>query len=149
MIHLSDVQPDSINQWTGLPEMNRNFWGYPFLISGRIYKKGIGIFPNSSLIYHLDGKWDTFSAILSADFNPYSKLKKAEYNGGKIQFGVYGDGYELFVSRAMHVNSEPQAFEIQITGINELKLVVRTQDWLPYFAQCGNWVDAKLEKNEF
>jgi hypothetical protein len=143
-VYLSDFKPDSINQWTGFPEMDRNFWGYPFQINGKQYKKGISIFPNSELIYHPNSEWDKFSAILSADLNPHSNLKKENYKSGKIQFGVYGDGDELFVSRVMDVNSESQVVEIPIRGIHELKLVVRTQDWLPFFAQCGNWIDAKL-----
>jgi hypothetical protein len=143
-IYLSDVYPDSINQWTGRTEMDRNFWGYPLESNGKRYEKGISIFPNSELIYHLKGEWETFSATVSADLNPFSNLKKNEYRAGKIQFGVYGNGDELFVSRAMDVNAEPQAFEIPTRGIDILKLVVRTQDWLPYFAQCGNWIDAKL-----
>ncbi|MCU0645478.1 MAG: NPCBM/NEW2 domain-containing protein, partial [bacterium] len=110
------------------------------------YQKGISVFPNSELIYRPNGEWDTFSAIVPAELNPFSNLKKEEYRGGKIQFGVYGDGDELFVSRVMDVNSEAQEIEIPITGVKELKLVVRTQDWLPYFAQCGNWIEAKLDR---
>ncbi|HEX9971489.1 MAG TPA: NPCBM/NEW2 domain-containing protein, partial [bacterium] len=143
-VYLSDTRPDSINQWTGLAEMDRNFWGDPFQIDAKKYQKGISVFPNSELIYRPNGEWDTFSAIVSAELNPYSNLKKEEYRGGKIQFGVYGDGDELFVSRVMDVNSEAQEIDISINSIKELKLVVRTQDWLPYFAQCGNWIEAKL-----
>ncbi len=32
-LYLSDVQPDSINQWTGNPEMDWNFWDCPFQIN--------------------------------------------------------------------------------------------------------------------
>lgn len=143
-VYLSDVQPDSVNQWTGVPELNRNFWGRPFQINGKKFQKGISVFPNSEIIYRLDGRWHTFSAVVSADLNPYANLKKEDYRGGKIQFGVYGDGDELFVSRVMDVNASPQKIEIPITGIKELKLVVRTQDWLPYFAQCANWIEAVI-----
>ncbi|MDZ7401503.1 MAG: NPCBM/NEW2 domain-containing protein, partial [candidate division KSB1 bacterium] len=142
-VYLSDFQPDSVNQWTGVPELDRNFWGRPFRIQGKEFKKGIGVFPNSELIYRLDGQWKMFSAIVSADLNPYCNLKKGDYRGGKIQFGVYGDGDELFASRVIDANSEPQEIEIPVAGIQTLKLVVRTQDWLPYFGQCGNWVRAK------
>ena len=143
-IYLSEIHPDSINQWTGTVELDRNFWGYPLHINGKSIDKGISIFPNSELIYHLNGEWDTFSATVSADLNPFSNLKKNEYKAGKIQFGVYGDGDELFISRVLDVNAGSQAFEIPIRDVDKLKLVVRTQDWLPYFAQCGNWIDAKL-----
>jgi|GEM_PF-1339717 len=143
-VYLSDFHPDSVNQWTGVPELDRNFWGHPFQLNGKKFPKGIGVFPNSELLYHLDGQWQHFSAIVSADLNPFSNLKKEQYQGAKIQFGVYGDGDELIVSRVMDVNSEPQEISVSVAGIKRLKLVVRTQDWLPYFAQGGNWIGAKL-----
>ncbi len=143
-IHLSDFQPDSVHQWTGVPERDRNFWGRPLQLDGKKFHKGISVFPNAELIYQLDGKWKTFSAIVAADLNPYSNLTRETYRGGKIQFGIYGDGDELFVSRVMDVNSEPQEIAVPVAGIKTLKLVVRTQDWLPYFAQSGNWVEARL-----
>lgn len=143
-VYLSDVQPHSVDQWMGVPELDRNFWGRPFQINGKKFQKGISVFPNSEISYQLDGRWHTFSAVVSADLNPYANLQKENYRGAKIQFGVYGDGDELFVSRAMDVNSEPQSIVIPIAGIEQLKLVVRSQDWLPYFAQSGNWIEAKV-----
>ena len=126
--------------------MNRTIWGTSFQVNGKKVLKGISVFPNSILIYHLNGEWDTFSAILSADINPHSALKINEYEGGKIQFAVYGDEQEIFLSRTMDVTTNPQKVNIPIRGVQKLKLVVRTQDWLPYFAQCGNWINAKLER---
>ena len=111
-----------------------------------VCNKGIGIYANSTLTYNINGKWDIFSAILSADLNPYIDLQKKNYKAGKIQFGIYGDSLELFVSQVIDVNSKPQKVNIAISGIDELKLVVKTQDWLPYFVQCGNWINAKLER---
>jgi len=146
MAYLSDFVPAEVDLTTGLVEYDRNFWGLPFRAGGKKYEKGIGLFPHATLVYRLDGKWNTFSAILSADLNSHSGLKKTEYEGGKIQFGIYGDGHELLVSRAMDVRSKPQKINISVTGIKELKLVVRTQDWLPYFAQSASWVDARLMK---
>ena len=63
-----------------------------------------------------------------------------------IPNNIYGDGYELFFSKLMDVNSVPQEFKIPVKGIRQLQLVARTQDWLPYFAQCGNWIQMKLER---
>ena len=145
-VYLSDVQPDSLWQWNGYPERDRTFWGRQFQINDNKYEKGISLFPNSTIIYQLEGRWDTLSVIWSADLSPYSGLSPERYDHGKIQLGIYGDGYELFVSRAIDVNSPPQEISVPISGVRELKLVVRTQDWLPYFAQCANLIDAKLLK---
>jgi len=146
-VHLSEVEPAHVEQWYGIPQMKRNYWGHAFQVDGKTFDEGIGVFPNSTLIYNLNEKWDTFSAILSAELNPHSDLKPEDYSGGKVQFAIHGDGHELLVSRVMDVNSMPQKVNISVRGINELKLMVLTQDWLPYFAQSCSWIDAKVERS--
>ncbi len=146
VIYLSEVEPDSLNQWTGTWEKDRCFWGTALRVDNQVYEKGIGVLPNSYLIYHPDGKWKTFSALLCVDTNPFADVEKEKYSGGKIQFAVYGDDHELFTSRVMDVNSEPQQLKLPIDGVETLKLVVRTQDWLPNFQQSASWVNAKLER---
>ena len=135
-----------MTQVNGDPDYDRNYWGMPFSLNGQVMVKGIGVMPNSEISYRLEGEWDRFSAILSADLNPFSGQHRHDYKGGKIQFGIWGDGRQLFMSKVMDVNSEPQPVDIPLTGITKLTLTVRTQDWLPYFAQSASWMDAKLTR---
>ncbi len=141
--YLSDMKPDGVTQLTGHPQFDRTFWGEPF---SQDRGKGIGVFPNSELTYILNGAWDVFTADLSAAMRPFIAISKSEYNQGKIQFGIYGDDRLLFVSNVMDVNSEQQHVEVPVRGVRVLKLIVRTQDWIPYFAQSANWGNARLER---
>jgi hypothetical protein len=140
-IYLSDLKPQEIIQINGLPEKDRSFWGQQFKINDKFYDKGIGIFPNSEILYELNGSWKTLSGIVTTELNPYFENKDST---GKMQFAVYGDDYELFVSEALGLKSESQKFEISVARIQELKLVVRTENWLPDFSLSGNWINIKL-----
>lgn len=142
-VFLSDVKPDQANFWTGLPEMDRNFWGRA-LKNGST--KGIGVMPNCELVYSLDGSWEKLSGALSVDLNPQVIAENMTNGGSKMQFAVYGDDSEIFVSSPMTLNSEVQEFSVPVFGVKELRLVVRTQDWLPNFSQSGTWLNVKLVK---
>jgi hypothetical protein len=145
-LYLSDMPPVSMEQTIETPQFDRTFWGSPFKVRSKTYSKGVGVCPHSKLIYRTQGRWKSFSAVLTADMNPHVGISRKDYKGGKLQFGVYGDGHELFVSKIMDVNSPPQEICVPIEGIDTLELVVRTQDWLPAFAQSASWVDAKLAR---
>ena len=145
-LYLSDMPPASMEQAAGTPQSDRTFWGSPFRARSKTYAKGLGVFPHSKLVYRARGRWKYFSAVLTADMNPHVGMRRKDYKGGKLQFGIYGDGHELFVSNAMDVHSPPQEISVPIEGIDALALVVRTQDWLPAFAQGASWVDAKLTR---
>lgn len=142
-VYLSDAKPDQTDFWTGLPEMDRNFWGRR-LKDGSA--KGIGVMPNCELVYILDGSWKNLSGAVSVDLNPQVNSEKITNGKSKMQFAVYGDDNEIYVSRPMTLDSEPQEFSVPAFGVKELRLVVRTQDWLPNFSQSGTWLNVKLEK---
>lgn len=143
MVYLSDFAPVAAEQMHGLPEFDRNCWGQKFTPNSI---KGIGVFPNSTLQYQLQGDWKNFSVILAPAFNPYFGMKTTDYQGGKFQFGIYGDGEALFVSKAMTADSQPQKMTVDIQAVRELKLVVRTQNWLPNLMLGASWVGARLSR---
>ncbi len=142
-VYLSDVRPDQTDFWTGLPEMDRNFWGRA-LKDGST--KGIGVMPNCELVYSLDGSWKNLSGAVSVDLNPQVKAENMTNGKSKMQFAVYGDDNEIYVSRPMTLDSEVQRFSVPAFGVKELRLVIRTQDWLPNFSQSGTWLNLKFEK---
>jgi len=142
-IYLSDLEPQEIIQVNGLPEKDRSFWGQPFQIDGKAYDKGIGVFPNSEILCELKGCWKILSGIVSTELNPYFENKNST---GKMQFAIYGDNNELFVSETMGIESKPQPFGISIEGIKKIMLLVRTENWLPDFSLSGNWINMDLTR---
>lgn len=139
---LSNLKPIQVEQVHGLPECDRDCWGQAFSAD----TTGIGIFPNSVLIYHLAGDWQYFTATLAPALNPYFNLQKGDAPGGKFQFGIFGDGDELFVSDVMTANSAPQPIQVDIRGVQQLKLVVRSQNWLPNVTLGASWMGARLTR---
>jgi predicted peptidase len=143
-LFLSDLNIIEVEQDLGMVELDRTFWGHTFQVEGEAFYKGLGVFPNSSVTFKLPGDWNTLHAVLKADANPYGDVDTETYAGGKIQFGIYGDNLELFTSDIMDINSKPQEISVDIKGIQKLRLIVRTQDWLPWFAQSASWINATL-----
>jgi pimeloyl-ACP methyl ester carboxylesterase len=139
---LSNLKPIRIEQVHGWPECDRDCWGQAFSTDST----GVGVFPNSVLIYHLADNWNNFKATLAPTLNPYFSSKKTDEPGGRFQFGVFGDGDELFVSEVMTANSAPQPIQVDIRGVRELKLVVRSQNWLPNVTLGASWIGARLTR---
>jgi len=139
---LSNLKPIRIEQVHGWPECDRDCWGQAFSTDST----GVGVFPNSVLIYHLADDWNNFKATLAPTLNPYFSSKKADEPGGRFQFGVFGDRDELFVSEVMTANSTPQPIQVDIRGVRELKLVVRSQNWLPNVTLGASWIGARLTR---
>jgi len=142
-VFLSDFKPNQVDQWTGLAEMDRTYWGRELKTGA---DKGIGVMPNSELIYTLDGSWSTLSGALAVDVNPMMGAPVVSDNGSTMQFAVYGDDDEIFVSQPMSSQSKAQEFSVPVSGVKELRLVLRTQDWLPNLSQSGSWLTLQLKK---
>ena len=135
-IYLSDLEPFSLTHGWRQPEMNRTFTGKSLSIGGRHYEKGIGMPTNSEIEFELHGIYDTFSAFAGLD----DEFNSAD---GSVEFIVEGDGKELWHSKALKRADGAVAVNVDIKGIQKLKLrVLRTE------GQSGrahaDWVNAKL-----
>ncbi|MBC7186969.1 MAG: NPCBM/NEW2 domain-containing protein [Calditrichaeota bacterium] len=142
--YLSDLVPEHVQQWIGVPERDRTFWGTPLKGPGGA-TKGIGVYPNSRIRFRLDGRWHHFGARLCVDLRPDTQGAQGLAPQERVQCAVYGDGEELFVSRLMTADSEPVEVRVPIFGVRELELVVGTTAWLPGSPLAVSWVDAKVE----
>ncbi|MCR4439319.1 MAG: NPCBM/NEW2 domain-containing protein [bacterium] len=141
---LSDLVPEGVEQWIGAPERDRTFWGTP-LQGPAGATKGIGVYPNSRIRFRLDGRWRYFTARLCVDLPPSLQTAQGRAQQERVQFAMYGDGEELFVSKLMTARSQPVAVRVPIFGVRELDLVVGTTAWLPGSPLGASWVDAKVE----
>ncbi|PYE55745.1 NPCBM/NEW2 domain-containing protein [Deinococcus yavapaiensis] len=109
--------------------------GRAISIRGQTFTKGLGTHANSSVTYNLAGRCTTFTATLGLD---------DEVSGrGKVVYQVFGDGVKLYESAALTGASAPLPITVNVTGKNELKLVVTDGgDGIDY--DHADWANAKV-----
>ncbi|WP_027294464.1 chitobiase/beta-hexosaminidase C-terminal domain-containing protein [Robinsoniella sp. KNHs210] len=108
---------------------------------GTVYGRGLGTHAASEVVYNLDGQYSRFTGIAGID-----KDKVANKNTAPCQFRILGDGALLWESKVMGIaanNFVPEAYEINVIGVKELKLETvlleesNTSCWT-------DWADSKL-----
>jgi hypothetical protein len=136
-IALSDIPWQSARAgWTpnndGLPRRDRDITDNPLRLGRQRYAKGIGTHAPSEIVYDLEGRYARFAATVGA----------AE-QGGTVVFQVYGDGELLADSGILHGLADAKAFDIPVTGVQRLRLVV-TDASDNYYHDTANWATARL-----
>ena len=108
--------------------LNNNPWG-----AG--YPKGIGTSSNSTIVYDLAGDYVRFQSSIGID--------DEVGNSGSVTFQVLADGALVYSSGVVTGASTHQYIDVDVTGVNELQLVVGD-------ARNGtandhaNWANARL-----
>lgn len=105
------------------------------------FEKGLGSDTPAEIIYHLNGAYERFESYVGIN-------SAAAKNGGEIIFKVYGDGALLYESPVMMRDDNCEFVQVDIIGVDELKLEVivnpdSTAYEAPYNAHA-NWADAKV-----
>jgi hypothetical protein len=108
--------------------------GLPITIEGIVYQHGLGTRAPADIGYALAGKCSTFSAMAGLDDEVNSS--------GSVIFEVWGDGALLFQSDLMTGDDEATAVDVDVTGVQELHLVVDPDG--DSFGDHGDWADATL-----
>lgn len=138
--YLSDETPTFASNGFGTFEKDRSNGhqlpndGNTITLNGKTYTKGIGVHAGSELRYALGGQYTRFTADVGIDDETGS-------NGNAI-FQVWADGIKLFDSGAMTGNSATQHVDVNITGRNELRLLLLANGSNTW--DHGDWADAKL-----
>lgn len=102
----------------------------------REFDKGLGTHSRTRLTFAAEGKYQFFAATLGID---------AVTDGrGDCLFIVLGDGKELF-NQAINAKDEPQSIRVDISGVDELTLIVEPGADLD-LADHADWCDARLIK---
>jgi hypothetical protein len=108
--------------------------GGPLRVGGTLYGKGLGTHAPSELAFALGGQCSRFAAVAGVD----SEMKRA----GSVQFQVLGDGQLLAETSVLSAADAPQALDVDVAGVQELRLVVDAG------ANSGSdhadWADAKV-----
>lgn len=90
--------------------------GNPLRLNGVQYQRGLGVHAHSDLIFPLEGKYRRFISDLGIDDEIAS--------GGSAIFQVFADGVLRYQSGVMTASSVTQSIDIDMTGVQEMRLVV-------------------------
>ncbi len=113
--------------------------GNPLRLGGVTYKRGLGTHANGEIVYRLGGAAKRFSALVGID-DETNKL-------GTVIFKVVADGKEVFNSDVMKGGDPPKKVELDISNVNELRLICEgTDDRISY--DHADWVEARIETND-
>jgi hypothetical protein len=109
--------------------------GRPITLNGVSYAKGLGVHAPAEIRYNLSGNCSTLEAIVGVDDDVGSY--------GSIVFEVWADSIKIFDSGLMYGDSPSQTVNVDLTGKNELRLVV-LDGGNGIESDHGDWADAKL-----
>lgn len=111
----------------------------PLVLAGQVYAKGLGTLPFSEIEYALPPDAVAFRAVVGINDVPAME-------GGSATFHVFGDGVELWASDVVRRGEPPRAVELNVAGVQRLRLVVAD-------AGDGNvgdyadWADAAIARD--
>jgi len=109
--------------------------GAVIALDGTTYAKGLGVHANSAVTYDISCGYERFKSDMGVDDEVGSQ--------GSVVFQVYVDGDTRFDSGTMTGTSATQSVDIDITGANELRLVVTDGgDGIDY--DHADWANARL-----
>ncbi len=142
--YLSDkVACSSINGW-GPVEIDKSNGengagdGTTMKIRGVSYAKGLGTNANSTIIYNLNNNFGRFISTLGIDDEVANSTV-----GTTVIYKVYKDNILAYTSSILDKNSAAVKINIDVIGINELKIEVDDAGD-NNFADHANWANARL-----
>ncbi|WP_227014041.1 NPCBM/NEW2 domain-containing protein [Paenibacillus psychroresistens] len=134
-VYLSDYSWDyGVAGWGNI-QRDKSSDGKPITLNDVVYAKGLGTHAASTVVYTLGGKYARFQSSVGVD--------DETFGNGSVSFEVWLNGILAFDSSVMNATSATQVIDLDITGVNELKLVVTNggngSDW-----DHADWGDARI-----
>lgn len=112
--------------------------GRTLTLNGVTYAKGLGAHANSEIVYSLEANCSRFQAVVGLDDEIDTQTQ-----WGSVVFQVFADGVSLFNSGLMRGNSSSQQVDVDVTGRQQLRLVIGDGGDNVYYDHA-NWADARL-----
>ena len=134
---LSAVGPLHADQNVGAPRFARNIVGAPLKVGTASFANGIGTFARSLLEFPLNGQFRRFTAQAGVDAVTEGR--------GSVVFEIYGDGKKLWTSPTLSGLDAPKDVDLDLTGVNRLRLVVTDANDGNKF-DVANWLEPVLRR---
>ena len=135
-VPLSAFGPVHADSTVAPPRIARNIVGLPLGVGKKSYTNGLGVFARSLLEYSLNKQFRRFTAEVGID-----SITKGK---GSVVFEVYADDQKLWASPIMSGLDDPQKVDLDVTGVNRLRLIVNDGGDGNSF-DAANWAEASLE----
>ena len=118
------------------PYKDRDRDGGFLVINGVTYDKGIGCDSQMSITYDLKGQFLRFMSDVGVDDD-------ADDSPASLKFQVYLDGQKAYDSGLMTWKTEVRKIDLDVTGVQEMKLVVDDADGSRH-SDHADWANARL-----
>lgn len=110
--------------------------GKQISIAGRKYTYGLGVHSKSEIVFDIDKDFSRFVADVGVD-------DEVPDGRGSVIFQVFGDSTKMFESTIMRKGVAPRRVDLNVVGVQLLKLVVLDGGDGPSYDHA-NWANAKL-----
>ncbi|TAJ07932.1 T9SS C-terminal target domain-containing protein [Marinilabiliaceae bacterium JC017] len=135
-IYLSDINWESASSGWLEVHKDKSIEDNTLRLDGKKYEKGLGTHASSSIVYKLEGKYTRFLSDIGVD-------DEKNYEDPTITFEVWLDGTKIYTSPILKTDSPITTIDLDITGGNELKLIV-TDGGDGINSDHADWADARL-----
>ncbi|MBI9018828.1 MAG: NPCBM/NEW2 domain-containing protein [Phycisphaerae bacterium] len=126
----------AISGW-GTTQVNKSIDGNVMTINGKQFNRGLGTHASGCFIVKLNKAAKRFVATVGADDEVGDKV-------GSVEFIVIGDKKTLYKSGVMQTKDDPKEINLDISGIDELRLMV-DEAGESNFYDHANWANAYFE----
>lgn len=141
---LSELEWVSATTGSGTIRKNTNIKGGTMQINNTTYTSGIACHAQSDIVYDLNGAYAVFRSDIGVDETAGTT------SAASVRFEVQGDGRQLYVGPVMRATDDAISIEVNIDGIQQLKLIVHE---LPEYSPAkdpdnsdhADWANARLD----
>lgn len=98
------------------------FGPLPLTLRGRVYRKGVWLFPRCRIDYALDGQYSTFQTFAGVDDEVAFNCSTPD-NPSKVQLTILTDGDETW-QQLIEAPADPVTINLDVTGIRTLSILV-------------------------
>lgn len=138
VVWLDDLLIQTYSEGIRPVDAKRNYSGDTLRINGKRYARGLGAQSPCVLAFALHRQATRFSALIGADDLGNKEIP--------LTFYVLGDGKILFESKPMRIGDEPVAVDVNLTGIQQLGLLVTDPvGGINNKRTYCNWVNAQID----
>ncbi|MBR1921879.1 MAG: NPCBM/NEW2 domain-containing protein, partial [Kiritimatiellae bacterium] len=127
------------------PQARRAVDGRPLTAKGKTYERGIGMRPESAVLFRADGKVAAFDALVAIDDGATNATPWKSYGKPTAQFRVWADGRIAWNSGDVKSGQAPVAAHVELAGAKEIVLeTTGGGEWTAYDAAHADWLDARF-----
>jgi hypothetical protein len=127
----------------------QNWRGEPLTLGGKTYLDGLAAHvvgnPNAIEYDLREGAWTRLRAVIGIEVN-LAEPSAAVRDSVHVTFVVRGDGTELFRSEPFAWSTAPRYLEVDVTGVQALRLELVAAPVPPSALRSVDWAELRLEK---